>query len=180
MYKTKSAWTQKCVFFYAGFCQCSIYYQLLPSMLPSRCSFYKSLGFPLKANVIIRQSEAKSDWKRKIQTKFYQQIRVLKSISKNALVIIENGARWLVENFALSRLSVFKMAARFVDVSEQQTFVLLCRIITSAILLKQLVTSGSVIIAIVTSTSSRWLFADIHVAFGDFFFYLFYGFFLTL
>ena len=75
-------------------------------------------GFPLKANIIIRQSEAKSDWKRKIQTKFYRQIRVLKSISKIALVIIENGARWLVENFALSRLSVFKMAARFVDVSE--------------------------------------------------------------
>ena len=33
-------------------------------------------------------------------------------ISKIALVIIKNGARWLV--------SVFKMAARFVDVPESQ------------------------------------------------------------
>ena len=61
------------------------------------------------------------------------------------------------------------MTARFVDFSESQIFVfaLFSRIITSAILLKQLVTSGSVNIAIVTSISSRWLFADIHVAFGD-------------
>ena len=43
------------------------------------------------------------------------------------------------------------------DVSESQifVFVLFSRIITSAILLKQLVSSGSVNIAIVTSTSSR-------------------------
>ena len=47
------------------------------------------------------------------------------------------------------------------------SFVLFSPIITSAILLKQSVTSGSVNIAIVTSTSPRWLFADIHVAFGD-------------
>ena len=70
----------------------------------------------------------------------------------------------------------FKLAARFVDVSESQIeqffkkfaiFVLFSRIISSPILLKQLVTLGSVNIAIVTSTSSRWLFADTHVAFGD-------------
>ena len=62
------------------------------------------------------------------------------------------------------------MATRFVDVSESQIeqFVFyFLEYITRAILLKQLVTSGSVNIAIVTSTSSRWLFADIHVAFGD-------------
>ena len=61
-----------------------------------------------------------------------------------------------------------KMAARFV-VSESQIeqffktfaiFVLFSRIITSAILLKQLVTSGSVNIAMV-------IFVDIHVSFGD-------------
>ena len=60
------------------------------------------------------------------------------------------------------------MAARFVDVSESQIEqfkenavpqmtkdVLFPRIITSAILLKQLVTSGSLNITIVTSTSYR-------------------------
>ena len=35
-------------------------------------------------------------------------------------------------------------------------------------ILKQLVTSGSVNIAVATSTSSRWLFPDIHIAFGDY------------
>ena len=70
-------------------------------------------------------------------------------------------ADWSRTSFFLAiitaRLSVFKMAARFVDVSESQifVFVLFSRIITSAILLKQLVTSGSVNIAIVTSTLSR-------------------------
>ena len=60
------------------------------------------------------------------------------------------------------------MAATFVDVSELQIKqFLFSRIITSAILLKQLVTSGSVNIAIVTSTSSRRLFADINVALRD-------------
>ena len=46
-------------------------------------------------------------------------------------------------------------------------FVLFSRIIATAIILKQLVTSGSVNIEIVTSTSSRRLLADIQVDFGD-------------
>ena len=64
------------------------------------------------------------------------------------------------------------MAARFVDVSESQIeqFKEILFYFSNnhhAILLKQLVTSGSVNVAIVTSTSFRWLFADIYVAFGD-------------
>ena len=62
--------------------------------------------------------------------------------------------RWLWQ----WRLSVFKMAARFVDVLESQifVFVLFSRIITSAILLKQLVTSGSVNIDFVSVTIRRY------------------------
>ena len=56
---------------------------------------------------------------------------VLYYISKIALVIIKNGARWLVENFVLSRYNhrwviiamtafSFQNAARFVGVSESQ------------------------------------------------------------
>ena len=91
-------------------------------------------------------------------------VTLLSGFSKIALVIIENGTSCLVENFVPSRynhrlviIAMTAMAARFVDVSESQifVFVLVSRIITRVILLKQLVTSGSVNIAIVTSTSSR-------------------------
>ena len=109
----------------------------------------------------------------------------LKLISKIALVIIENGARWLVENFVLSRcnqrqviiaghysnggfqFSKWRPDSLMFRSCKLSGFILFSRIITSAILLKQLVTSGSVNIAIVISTLSRWLYADIHVALGD-------------
>ena len=63
----------------------------------------------------------------------------------------------IITAYSNDSFQFFKMAARFVDVSESQIEQFLfyfLELITSAILLKELVTSGSANIAIVTLTSS--------------------------
>ena len=94
---------------------------------------------------------ARADWSR---TDF-----VLSSYNHRWVIIAMTRTQSMFRRvfFLNEKQNIFKKFAIFVSFSR----------IISAILLKQLVTSGSVNVAIVTSTSSRWLFADIHVAFGD-------------
>ena len=96
----------------------------------------------------------------------------LKSFSIIVQVIIEMRALWLVENYNTQAL-IFKMAeARFLDVFKEKTSKMkenaVALIITWAIIIRQLFFLRlSEYCRIISSTSYRGLFDNIHLAFGE-------------